>query len=539
MALSAEQDKNDLMKLSLKILKKKSKAFKISAEGSKADVVRRIVAKRHTILPTEPDNESNASMNNVESHDEVQREKWRVGSNVEIYSRAANKWFNGEIINIVTDEEGEWLTTKYDKLFVKDISRYSQDIRPTANAFKKTWKVGSKVEIYSKSENKWFKGVIIKIYMDNEDEWLRTKYNKHFVKEITRYSDGIRPFNNSNTSKQISKWICNHCHHENKQQNTKKCNKCGNNNRDISFNKDQAKSDNKKGKIIIEQTQAKPDKHQTQDKQNQLDSLPEEKQLISDASSNLHHVQKLKNQNEMNWRMIANCVEHEMYPKLANVMRKIIDDSKIEPFDLNDKNIDAMISILEKKIGVEESRYLRKLINRAIHQPLKSNKEIKKRKHNFVMKHEKLNKQLLQDIFDVHRQFKFNSYYFDEYKVQQFRTNVINSGHEQYLSNIQIKDRMTLFPSYIINDNLFIIFDYVYEVCGYVEYLRNNINHQNNDFELKLIVIPHAVCSVYDIDVKFDYTIGRIVDYLHIKNIEDYHRSTLKLDGMHVINKKK
>eukprot|EP01084_Bolivina_argentea_P121347 215034_1 len=65
MALSAEQDKNDLMKLSLKILKKKSKAFKISAEGSKADVVRRIVAKRHTILPTEPDNESNASMNNT------------------------------------------------------------------------------------------------------------------------------------------------------------------------------------------------------------------------------------------------------------------------------------------------------------------------------------------------------------------------------------------------------------------------------------------------------------------------------------------
>merc|ERR1712129_29595 len=58
---------------------------------------------------------------------------------------------------------------------------------------KKAWKVGSKVEVHSNSEDKWLSGHIERVFEDAEGEWLVVKYNNgQSVKEIQRYSDGIR-----------------------------------------------------------------------------------------------------------------------------------------------------------------------------------------------------------------------------------------------------------------------------------------------------------------------------------------------------------
>merc|ERR1712228_120791 len=52
--------------------------------------------------------------------------------------------------------------------------------------------VGSQCQIFSKSQQEWVNGEIIKIFSDSEGEWLRVKYGKDNIKEIQRYSEQIR-----------------------------------------------------------------------------------------------------------------------------------------------------------------------------------------------------------------------------------------------------------------------------------------------------------------------------------------------------------
>ena len=62
--------------------------------------------------------------------------------------------------------------------------------------------VGDRVEIYSKSANKWCKGKVQRIYHDEYGEWLTICYAKHkFIdskKDIGRYSEYLRPMELSN-----------------------------------------------------------------------------------------------------------------------------------------------------------------------------------------------------------------------------------------------------------------------------------------------------------------------------------------------------
>jgi len=62
------------------------------------------------------------------------RKEWQVGSKCDIFSASKNKWFgNGEIVEISNDDEGEWLAVKYGQNKVKQIGRYSNEIRPRMN----------------------------------------------------------------------------------------------------------------------------------------------------------------------------------------------------------------------------------------------------------------------------------------------------------------------------------------------------------------------------------------------------------------------
>eukprot|EP01084_Bolivina_argentea_P025622 47654_1 len=58
------------------------------------------------------------------------RNKWKVNSKIEIYSESQYQWQKGQIINIHTDAEGEWLVVKYCGFMTKEIQRFSQYIRP-------------------------------------------------------------------------------------------------------------------------------------------------------------------------------------------------------------------------------------------------------------------------------------------------------------------------------------------------------------------------------------------------------------------------
>jgi len=66
------------------------------------------------------------------------RKEWQKGSKVEIFSKSDNKWCKGEIISIVEDDEGEWLNVRYGANMSKQVGRFSEIVRPALNANDKT-----------------------------------------------------------------------------------------------------------------------------------------------------------------------------------------------------------------------------------------------------------------------------------------------------------------------------------------------------------------------------------------------------------------
>eukprot|EP01084_Bolivina_argentea_P082818 149956_1 len=68
--------------------------------------------------------------------DQKYRESWMIGSKCLIYSEVNNEWICGEIMDIFTDNEGEWLNVKYiinKEIFAKPIQRLNKDIKPIFN----------------------------------------------------------------------------------------------------------------------------------------------------------------------------------------------------------------------------------------------------------------------------------------------------------------------------------------------------------------------------------------------------------------------
>ena len=72
---------------------------------------------------------------------------------------------------------------------------------------------------------------------------------------------------------------------------------------------------------------------------------------------------------QMNWNKIAECVAHELYPKLSNTIKSIIqNDNKhnIGINDFNDKYIDKMIDMLkDKQLSSGQQKYIYDLCKRA------------------------------------------------------------------------------------------------------------------------------------------------------------------------------
>ena len=59
-------------------------------------------------------------------------------------------------------------------------------------AKRRTWRVASKVEIFSKRSDAWFPGVVIRIFRDEGGEWLEVAYKQNFTKQIKRFDIDIR-----------------------------------------------------------------------------------------------------------------------------------------------------------------------------------------------------------------------------------------------------------------------------------------------------------------------------------------------------------
>eukprot|EP01084_Bolivina_argentea_P200532 342903_1 len=161
----------------------------------------------------------------------------------------------------------------------------------------------------------------------------------------------------------------------------------------------------------------------------------------------------------MNWDHICNAIQHEMWPKLANIVRAVInnaDESKHKILDIHD-----VIKILrnERYLAIEERQYLTALVERAKAFDFRHNVNYtKEQETSDLIKHfssetKGLNKSLLQDVFDVHRSFLFSDFNFRDYTADDFKNDIERNQHyfgskfyEQYIQNLAPKQQFNLRP---------------------------------------------------------------------------------------------
>jgi len=74
--------------------------------------------------------------------DEYYRQHWKVGTIVGVYSNSLRNWYEGTIVDIFTDEEGEWLEIEVDEDMIKQLQRFSSDLRVTDEAKKTIIEMG-------------------------------------------------------------------------------------------------------------------------------------------------------------------------------------------------------------------------------------------------------------------------------------------------------------------------------------------------------------------------------------------------------------
>eukprot|EP01084_Bolivina_argentea_P311449 539092_1 len=257
----------------------------------------------------------------------------------------------------------------------------------------------------------------------------------------------------------------------------------------------------------------------------------------------------------INWMHIANCVQHEMYPKLASALRSIINtQQKFNFYDLTEYSAQQMINQLktQRNVPIEERQYLNALVKRAERfttfaiesdekkQPSKTvaTQRSKNDTVKSALQHDKssgdLDMDLLQDIFDVHRGFVFTNYHFKCYSENEYKSEirkVANKGlHSQFIENhvlnSKFEERLNFHPSYVVNDDIFEVFNYIFNVSCYISYLRNNIH--NIHFQVECIVIPESVEWIYDENMKLIFTIDSIDQYLYQQKIYDYTRNMIR-----------
>eukprot|EP01084_Bolivina_argentea_P299751 516725_1 len=253
--------------------------------------------------------------------------------------------------------------------------------------------------------------------------------------------------------------------------------------------------------------------------------------------------------NDIDWFKACNGIAHELWPKLASTVKTIVSnkDNNIDVQQVNQMNIDKVMETLRGRyLGVEEQYYLKQfLIRAASFTPInnKSDNGYSDRFYNdFHHKKKGLSAGLLMDIFDVHRLFIFSNFHFKEYSVDDFKEDIKQKGTqiigekfiERYVNNIKMQERFNLYPQYIVNDNIFRVFDYHFGVSLFINTLKNKLYLKK--LKIRSIVIPKLITCIYEDKLYFEYNIGLIDDYLGHMNIPIIFKTELKNSELQTSN---
>ena len=84
-----------------------------------------------------------------------------------------------------------------------------------------------------------------------------------------------------------------------------------------------------------------------------------------------------------------------------------------------------------------------------------------------------------------------------------------------YLSNETITPGINLYPEYIIDDDIFSIFEHVFNITKCVHHLKSIVNRSKcPHLEIKLVIIPKSNKLIYNDDTSGKRKIGSISQYL-------------------------
>ena len=108
------------------------------------------------------------------SFDET-RAEWVVGDHVRIYSRSADKWYDGQVTEITDhtlpngrrgSKSDEWLVVKYKNgKKTKRIQRNCADIKPVPQDHILSLRAGSRCLIYSRKFEIWMQGEVLRVFV--------------------------------------------------------------------------------------------------------------------------------------------------------------------------------------------------------------------------------------------------------------------------------------------------------------------------------------------------------------------------------------
>eukprot|EP01083_Nonionella_stella_P091157 254771_1 len=140
--------------------------------------------------------------------------------------------------------------------------------------------------------------------------------------------------------------------------------------------------------------------------------------------------------------------------------------------------------------------------------------------------HHGLSFHLLYDIYNVHKCFLFANYHSIHYDTVQFVNDIQNCKHfdssiKRCIRNIGFEDTIIantidLYPSYIIDDDMYAICKYFFCASRVVNKERET---NNNDFAFTMCIIPKRIVCIYDNDVTIPFGIADIESYLEAKQM--------------------
>ena len=150
--------------------------------------------------------------------------------------------------------------------------------------------------------------------------------------------------------------------------------------------------------------------------------------------------------------------------------------------------------------------------------------------------------QSLLDVYVVHKCHRFTFQQMDDYPLPEFIENVVESDNAIF-GNIGISDfvqsrkfldrasRLSLFPSWIIDDDIFSIIPIIY---GVTEFAQNLLQNKliPSSLTIRAYVIPQSVRSLYDRSYVHDVDIPNIGEYIKQRGVFHFgHRLIVSISN--------